>query len=143
LHIQGERNPASRRDFSRVRFPMNSKVQSGLDKAGVAKAQRHLFFCLGPDCCRRSEGELLWDFVKRRIKELGVPVMRTKAECFRICAGGPWLVVYPEGIWYGGVTPSRFERILSQHIVGGEPVREWVAARNGCPASDLSTGCST
>jgi (2Fe-2S) ferredoxin len=121
---------------------MNSNVQSGLDKAGVAKAQRHLFFCLGPDCCRRSEGELLWDFVKRRIKESGIPIMRTKAECFRICAGGPWLVVYPEGIWYGGMTPNRFERILSQHIVGGEPVREWVAARNGCVSPDPTRGCS-
>jgi len=110
---------------------MSSKVHAGLEKAGVGKAHRHVFVCLGPDCCRRSEGELLWDFVKRRIKETGAPVMRTKADCFRICAGGPWMVVYPEGIWYGDVTPQRFERILSQHLIGGEPIREWMAARTG------------
>jgi len=116
---------------------MNSKVQSGLEKAGVAQAERHLFFCLGPDCCRRSEGELLWEFVKRRIKETGIPVMRTKAECFRICSGGPWLVVYPEGIWYGSVTPARFERILNEHIIRGRPVTEWIVARNrGLPDDD-------
>jgi (2Fe-2S) ferredoxin len=119
---------------------MNSKVRAGLEKSGVAKAEQHLFFCLGPDCCRRSEGELLWTFVKQRVKEAGIPVMRTKAECFRICAGGPWLVVYPEGVWYGEMTPKRFERILSQHIIGGEPVREWVAARNGCTSSEASSG---
>lgn len=120
---------------------MNSKIQAGLEKAGVAKAERHLFFCLGPDCCRRSEGELLWEFVKRRVKESRIPVMRTKAECFRICAGGPWLVVYPEGIWYGGVTPARFERILAQHLVRGEPVSEWIVARNAGLEMGDSGGC--
>lgn len=60
--------------------------------------------------------------------------MRTKAGCFRICAGGPWLVVYPEGTWYGEVTPKRFERILEEHLLGGKPVEEWLVARNdlGC-----------
>src|SRR4029434_6520877 len=121
---------------------MNSKVQEGVEKAGVVTAQRHLFFCRGPDCCRRREGEMLWEFVKRRIKETGVPVMRTKAECFRICAGGPWLVVYPDGIWYGEMTPNRFERILTQHVIGGKPVCEWIAARNNCASPDVSYGCS-
>jgi (2Fe-2S) ferredoxin len=60
--------------------------------------------------------------------------MRTKAGCFRICAGGPWLVVYPDGMWYGAVTPERFERILQEHLLGGVPVAEWLVARNdlGC-----------
>ena len=57
--------------------------------------------------------------------------MRTKAACFRVCAGGPILVVYPEGIWYAGVTAERLERILLQHIRDGEPVREWIVARSG------------
>jgi len=57
--------------------------------------------------------------------------MRTKAACFRLCFGGPWLVVYPEGIWYGSLTEARFERILQQHLLDGNPVREWCVAENG------------
>jgi (2Fe-2S) ferredoxin len=120
---------------------MGDKIQSGLAKAGVASAEKHLLLCIGPDCCKSREGEALWDFVKHRIKETRLRVMRTKAGCFRICHGGPWLVVYPDGVWYGQVTPARFERILQQHLVGDRPVREWVIAENAlrCPAKSASS----
>ena len=86
-----------------------------------------------------SEGEALWDLVKKRVKETGLKVMRTKAGCFRICSGGPWLVVYPEGIWYGALNAARFERILQQHLLGNEPVGEWVVIRNAllCGGTNL------
>jgi len=115
---------------------MSDKLHEGLKKAGLHGATRHLFFCIGPDCCGSREGERLWEHVKKRLKESGLRVMRTKAACFRICNNGPLLVIYPDGTWYGQVTPARFERILLQHLLGGEPVREWLLAENsfGCSA---------
>jgi (2Fe-2S) ferredoxin len=106
------------------------KIKKGLRKAGIADAERHLFLCLGPDCCDPSAGEATWEFIKRRIKETGLKVMRTKTKCFRICTGGPWLVIYPDGTWYRGVTPARFERILQEHLLRDAPVKKWIAARN-------------
>ena len=121
---------------------MNDSIQAGLEKAGVAKAERHLFLCIGPDCCATAEGERVWDYVKQRVRETGLRAMRTKAACFRICAGGPWLVVYPEGTWYGTMTLERFERILQEHLLGGKPVAEWLVARNalGCSGEKPTAG---
>ena len=116
---------------------MDSNIAAGLAKAGVASAERHLFICIGPDCCDSADAERVWEFIKRRVRESGLRAMRTKAACFRICSGGPWLCVYPDGVWYGAIDEARFERILSEHLLGGAPVREWIVVRNalGCGAA--------
>ena len=56
-------------------------------------------------------------------------VLRTKADCLRLCAGGPILLIWPEGTVYGGVSPERIERILREHVIGGKPIEAWILKR--------------
>jgi (2Fe-2S) ferredoxin len=95
-------------------------------KMGIEVARRHVFLCVGPDCCSTKEGLATWEVLKSRLKELRIPAMRTKAACLRVCHGGPWMVIYPEGVWYGAVTPERCERIVQEHLVGNRPIAKWV-----------------
>lgn len=103
-----------------------SSFDSDFEKMKLDAARRHVFVCIGPDCCSESKGEETWKALKRELKDSNVPALRTKAGCFRICDAGPWMVVYPEGVWYNKVSPERCERIVREHILGGRPVEEWV-----------------
>ena len=56
-------------------------------------------------------------------------VKRGETPCLGTCTGGPIVVVYPEGIWYGGVTPELLERIVVEHLKEGRVVEEAVFFR--------------
>ncbi|MFP4167040.1 MAG: (2Fe-2S) ferredoxin domain-containing protein [Opitutales bacterium] len=101
-------------------------INSAFAKQRLHSATRHVFLCTGPDCCKREDGLATWQVLKEGIRELNLTALRSKADCLRICVGGPWLVVYPEGIWYGGVTPERCQRIIREHLLEGRPIREWI-----------------
>ena len=104
-------------------------ARSKLPRSEFDRATRHLFLCVGPDCCDPALHAGLWDQLKTESKRLAAPVFRTKAACLRICTEGPWLVIYPEGIWYGRLNPERLRRILKEHVDEGHPVTEWIAAQ--------------
>lgn len=53
---------------------------------------------------------------------LGSTVFLTNTGCFGICEKGPLVVVYPDNVWYGSVTPEDVCEILDQHIEGGAVV---------------------
>lgn len=98
-------------------------------KLHLSQVKRHIFICADasiPKCCGLEASLEAWNFLKRRLKELNLEtqVFRTKANCLRLCAQGPIVVIYPEGVWYHSANPENLERILQVHIIGGKIIKD-------------------
>ena len=92
----------------------------------------HVFFCTNerPDghprgCCKAKGSEKLRNYMKAKAKELGIERTRiNSAGCLDRCELGPTLVIYPEGIWYKCETTEDVDRILSEHLKKGNPIKD-------------------
>ena len=93
--------------------------------------QRHVFVCVNeraPDnpksCCSARNAAA----VRSRLKELTFnaglrgKVRINTAGCLDQCAHGVTIVVYPEGVWYGHVTPDDVDELFHEHVQNGRPV---------------------
>jgi (2Fe-2S) ferredoxin len=101
----------------------------------MSKYERHVFICVNertPEnpkgCCLAKGAAEVRSLFKARLKELGLnsTVRANAAGCLDACAFGTTVVVYPEGVWYGGVVPADVEEIIQSHIVGGRVVTRLV-----------------
>lgn len=101
----------------------------------MAKFQRHIFICVNErpatdarGCCSARAGAEVAAAFKRKLYEAGYKriVRPNKAGCLDQCARGVVVVVYPEAVWYGGVTVDDVDEIIESHIRGGNPVQRLV-----------------
>lgn len=93
---------------------------------------KHVFFCVnqrpeGEDCCNNHQAQAARDYVKDKVKQLGLSTdkrtMRiNSAGCLGRCELGPVLVVYPKAVWYTYVDRSDLDEIIEEHLKNGRVV---------------------
>jgi (2Fe-2S) ferredoxin len=95
---------------------------------------RHVFVCTGGFCSPDRGGRALYQLLPSLLEREGLlfgptRVKRGETPCLGVCAGGPIVVVYPDGVWYAGVTPDLLERIVVEHLRDGHVIEEAVFHR--------------
>src|SRR5687767_7646392 len=117
-----------------------TKLKQIADNLLIGDYHRHVFLCIGEACCTKEEGQAAWDALKDELKTRNLSLAtgpqacyRTKVGCLRVCSGGPVAVVYPEGTYYCGLTADRIPEFVQKHLVDGQPIDEWIFARNPLP----------
>ncbi len=97
----------------------------------MAKFERHIFICTNQrppgnprGCCDPEGAGSLQILFKKELAARGLKerVRANKAGCLDQCEHGPNIVVYPEGVWYGGVKAEDIAEIIESHIIKGIPV---------------------
>lgn len=97
--------------------------------------QHHVFFCLnqreaGAACCMDKGAEAAFDYMKARVKSLGLSgesqVRINRAGCLDRCDAGPLMVIYPQAIWYSFIDNDDIDEIIASHLMQGKVVQRLV-----------------
>lgn len=113
-------------------MPTDSNVTPAMPR--MDPYSRHIIVCTGGYCSPDNSGRRLYNLLPRLLEREGLlfgpsRVKRGETPCLGVCDKGPIVVVYPDGVWYAGVTEALLERIVVEHLKQGTPVEEAVFHR--------------
>ena len=93
----------------------------------MGQYEKHVFVCTSGKTCKAAGSAETFEYLKHAARDAGIAqrVRVNHSGCTGQCGHGPMVMVYPEDVWYCGVTVERAARVFTEHLVGGTPVEEF------------------
>jgi len=97
----------------------------------MPKPEKHVFVCSQArppghprsSCAEKNANEVFNEFLTQLEKRQAfTKVQVTPTGCMGPCSEGPTVLVYPEGVMYGGVSKEDVNEIFENHLLGDKPV---------------------
>ena len=114
-------------ELNAVRAQMEGEVALRTHDSSSSKYERHVLVCGGTGCTSSGSMKII-ETLEKEIAENGLKdkVQVVKTGCFGLCALGPIMIVYPEGTFYSMMSVDHIPRIVKEHLIGGNPVKEFL-----------------
>jgi len=108
-----------------IREAMQGEVALRSHGDASSKYERHVLVCGGTGCTSSGSGKII-EALETELKNKGLTekVQIVKTGCFGLCALGPIMIVYPEGSFYSMVKHEDIPKIVEEHLICGNPVKE-------------------
>lgn len=114
-------------ELKTVRESMEGEVALRTHGNASSKYERHVLVCGGTGCTSSSSPKIIEKLEEEfAAKGLNDKVQIVKTGCFGLCERGPIMIVYPEGSFYSRVDVNEIPRIVDEHLIGGNPVKEFL-----------------
>ena len=110
-----------------IREKMQKEVNLRTHDDASSKYEKHVLVCGGTGCTSSNSGKIIEKLEEEfKAKGLTDKVQIVKTGCFGLCERGPIMIVYPEGSFYSRVNIDEIPRIVDEHLIGGNPVKEFL-----------------
>jgi (2Fe-2S) ferredoxin len=96
----------------------------------MPKPEKFVFVCTNErpsehpkgSCIGRGSADVFQEFREQQGEKMILNFKVVATGCLEPCLAGPTVVIYPDNVWYGGVTVEDVAKIIDEHLVGGRPV---------------------
>jgi (2Fe-2S) ferredoxin len=124
--------------MSDINFPLSRETLHQVSPVTAARLNRHVFVCTGKSCSANNS-EATLEALREALKAHGLlygkkgslsgSVVLTSCGSVGLCAVGPAVLVYPDGVWYYNVQPEDADALVTEHLLNGRPVERLLALR--------------